>query len=135
LNPVLRIAERAHYLQEIKNLQHIMRKSWKIIKEIINKNKKKTKIFPKILINGKLSDNASDIANKFNLFFTEIGPSLDKKSHTQFPRVIFLINMRSIFSYILWMRRRWTAWWTLSGPVQWDGMTFPLPYLKKIRNP
>ena len=59
-----------------------MKKSWQIIKDIINKNKKKNQASPKIYINGHLSENSQDIANSFNKFFTEIGPTLDRKIPT-----------------------------------------------------
>ena len=79
LNHVLRITERHYYQQELSNCQNNMKKSWQLIKDIINKNKKKTQASPKIYINGHLSENSQDIANSFNKFFTEIGPILDAK--------------------------------------------------------
>ena len=64
---------------ELKDCQHNMRKSWLIIKNIINKNRKKSQKLPKITINGNLCDNSKKIAEGFNNFFTHIGPILDQK--------------------------------------------------------
>ena len=56
-----------------------MRKSWLIIKGVINKNHQTAQKLPKITINGKTCDNPKILAETFNNYFTHIGPILDKK--------------------------------------------------------
>ena len=76
---MLRITQRQHTQDEIKSCQNDMRKSWRIIKEVINKNLKKSTKLPKIRINGNLCEDPRRIAETFNNFFTNIGPILDQK--------------------------------------------------------
>jgi hypothetical protein len=47
--------------------------------KIINRNKKSKQKKLKLTINGKDCEDPSIIADSFNKFFTDIGPSLDKK--------------------------------------------------------
>jgi hypothetical protein len=79
LNHILRVAERNYYQNELSKNQNNLRKSWQIIKSIINKNQKKCQKTTKFLINGKMNEDLQDIADHFNKIFTEIGPNLDKK--------------------------------------------------------
>ena len=79
LTHILRIAERNHIQIELKSCKSDMRKSWKIIKEVINKNRKKSTTLPKLKINGKLCEDPKICANTFNHFFTNIGTTLDIK--------------------------------------------------------
>jgi len=75
----MRKAERAHYQDELLACKGNMRKSWRIIKDIINKNSNKTQKLPKITINGNLCENPQSIADGFNKYFSNIGPTLDRK--------------------------------------------------------
>ena len=47
----MRITQRNYIQAELKECQHNIRKSWQLIKEIINKNRTKTQKLPKITIN------------------------------------------------------------------------------------
>jgi hypothetical protein len=79
LKRVLRDCERSHYQELLTSNQHNLRKSWQVIKEVINRKKtcsQKTTIF---MINGMPTEDPALIANLFNNFFTNIGPVLDKK--------------------------------------------------------
>jgi hypothetical protein len=78
LNHILRSAERQYYQSQLENAQNNLRQSWKIIKEVINKNKKMQKK-SRFLINGNIIENTSEIAEAFNNFFINIGNELDKK--------------------------------------------------------
>ena len=55
-----------------------MKNLWKGIKDILNINKKETSHISQLLHNGRNINN-KDMANSFNEFFTEIGPTLDKQ--------------------------------------------------------
>jgi hypothetical protein len=49
LNKIMKKAERQHYQDELSKCQNNMRKSWAVIKEIINKNRQKSKKIQKLL--------------------------------------------------------------------------------------
>ena len=57
-----------------------IRKTWSIIKTIINKNKgdqiKQTEF---MLSDGSVTDDKEAVAEKFNDFFVNVGPNLAKK--------------------------------------------------------
>ena len=65
------------------------KKTWELIKTVINKRKIAKQKNIKLLINGKLTEDKKMIATAFNDFFTEIGENLDKTSQPvrliQFP--------------------------------------------------
>ena len=75
----MRSAEMRHYQSELTASKSNMKKTWQIIKQILNKNSQKMQKLPKILINGKLCEVSRVISETFNNFFTNIGPILDKK--------------------------------------------------------
>ena len=54
-----------------------LRKSWTVIKDIINKNRT-NKTQSAFMINNRLSEDKDKIANGFNKFFVEVGPTLEK---------------------------------------------------------
>ena len=54
-------------------------KSWKIIKQIINKRKNNATSNSQFIHDGKLIENSHDIANSFNDFFINVGPTLAQK--------------------------------------------------------
>ena len=78
LNKLLHIAEREHYNQLILNTKNNLKKSWQILKEIINK-KKSSGCSSRFLVNNKIITNKIDICNGFNTFFINIGPTLARK--------------------------------------------------------
>jgi exonuclease III len=82
LTKILKIIERNYIQSELANSKSDMKKTWKIIKEVINKNNNRNQNTPKIKINGNLCDDSQQIADAFNNFFTNIGPTLDKKIPT-----------------------------------------------------
>ena len=77
LQQLMKVAEK-HYYHDLLKYSNDMKKSWDIIKNIINKNQK-----AQIQSRFKIGDNliTSDkniICNKFNDFFVNIGPTLAK---------------------------------------------------------
>jgi hypothetical protein len=78
----LRNSERSYYQKQLLDNQHNLRKSWHIIKEVINRRKTKPQKVTTFTINGIATEDPSLIANFFNNFFTNIGPVLDKKIPT-----------------------------------------------------
>ena len=55
-----------------------MKKTWDVIKTVINKKKRATK-YSEFLVDGSLTDDLDVIANKFNEYFSNIGPNLANK--------------------------------------------------------
>ena len=58
--------------------KHNLKKSWNLLKEVINR-KKASSSCSRFLINNAVSTDKKNIANGFNSFFTNIGPSLASK--------------------------------------------------------
>jgi hypothetical protein len=90
LNHLIRNSERNHFLSELQKSQNNLRKSWIIIKNIINKIKSAPKP-NRFLINGNYIQDPSQIAESFNNSFVNIGQILDKKiPQTQTPPINFI---------------------------------------------
>ena len=64
---------RQHYQEKIHNNSGDIKKTWKIINEVINKSKKANKILKNE--NNEIIDQA-DIPNQFNKYFIELGDNL-----------------------------------------------------------
>ena len=77
LNTILRKADVQHYKELLETNKNNIRKSWQVIKEIINKNRVR-KEQSAFLINNRLTEDKTKIADGFNKFFVEIGPTLEK---------------------------------------------------------
>ena len=74
----MKVAEKCHYHDLLVKYSNDMKKSWGVIKSIINKNQK-----PHIQGRFKIGENLITIdneliSNKFNDFFINIGPTLAK---------------------------------------------------------
>ena len=52
-----------------------LRNSWRILKEVINKKKRST-VSSKFIVNNSVITDKKSVANGFNTFFTNIGPTL-----------------------------------------------------------
>ncbi len=57
-----------------------MKSTWKILNEITNRNRRRIEYTKEFLSGEKLINDGKEIANCFNNFFTNIGPSLAKKN-------------------------------------------------------
>ena len=77
LNKILSNAERAHYNEVFKMHKDNLQKTWRILKQIINKQKI-NKMNDTFRIKDKLSTNAVEICEHFNEFFINVGPALSK---------------------------------------------------------
>ena len=78
LNYLLTKSEREHYQTLLKNNANNMKKSWKILKEVINK-KKSSSSCSRFVVNNSITTNRKIIADSFNSFFIDIGPNLASK--------------------------------------------------------
>ena len=78
LNHILKKSERQHYSDLLTANKSNIKKTWQIMKNIVNKSKIK-KIQSKFkLPDGSDTENKTLISNKFNDFFINIGPNLAK---------------------------------------------------------
>ena len=78
LNNVLHNAERQHYNTLLKENQHSMKNSWKILKEVINK-KKQSALCSRFRVNNEYIDDKKAVSDGFNNFFVNVGANLAKK--------------------------------------------------------
>ena len=80
LNTILKKSQKQHYSDLLAANKSNIKKTWQIMKNIVNKNKMK-KIHSKFkLPHGSVTENKLLISNKFNDFFINIGPNLAKKN-------------------------------------------------------
>ena len=79
LNHILKIAEKKHYTDLLNNNKSNSKKTWKIMKGIINKNRSNSVNVRFKLRDGSLTTDKQLISERFNEFFVGIGPSLAKK--------------------------------------------------------
>ena len=68
LNHILRAAERKHYNDLIIQHKSNIKKTWSIIKQVINKNKYRPTC-EKFKHNGKIIDEGKEVSDHFNNFF------------------------------------------------------------------
>ena len=79
----IRLAKQMHYQSSFENHKHNVKKTWCLIKEIIQKNPTKEQFPDSFKVDGEMVSDKCNIANKFNLFFfTNIGPTLASKITT-----------------------------------------------------
>jgi hypothetical protein len=87
LNAVLRTTEREYYANRLQNYKTNLRRTWQVIRELINCNHNTNNCNQTFLdSDGTTNDNVS-IATKFNQYFVNVGPSLANKipsSHTDY---------------------------------------------------
>ena len=78
LQKTLRFAERDYYDSKFLQYKNDLVKSWKILKQVINR-RKKSKTTSKFLIGSKIVTDNKEIAESFNKFYVNIGASLASK--------------------------------------------------------
>jgi len=78
LERTMRNAERMHYETLFHKYKDNLRKSWAVIKGMINKGQKHPPQ-NKFFINDKITDNGQEIADAFNNFYLNIGPNTRNK--------------------------------------------------------
>ena len=78
LQRLLKTAEKIHYQDLLLKYKDNLKKSWSIIKGIINKNKRQENQKKFKLNDGSITDNKQVISDRFNDFFVNIGPTLAK---------------------------------------------------------
>ena len=92
-------AEKCHFNDLIKSYKGNSKKTWEVIKNVINK-KKTSSGFPEFFIDGCLVSEPQVIADKFNDYFCNIGPNLAKNipsTTNSFKAFLKDANTESIF--------------------------------------
>ena len=80
LNPLSLSLKRIYYSSKILGFKTNTKKTWRVMKEIIGKARNSESSLPiKLVIEKKEVTEIKDIAEKFNNFFTNVGPNLAKK--------------------------------------------------------
>ena len=75
----IRLAKTHYYKYQFEKYKNDIRKTWGTIKHVLNKHKKSNSFPSYFLMDGMKITNENEIAENFNKFFTEIGPSLSNK--------------------------------------------------------
>ena len=75
-------AKRIYYVDIFTQFKNNIKQTWKVIKETLHKNKF-AKISQRFCHLGKIIDNPQDIANAFNTYFINIGPSIAEQIHSR----------------------------------------------------
>ena len=96
----MKIAERDYYSNKLLSVKSNLRKTWDIIKGIINKKRAHTPIV-KLQINGKESTDKKEISNQFVEFFTNVGKSLDDKIPNPIKTHLITLNTEIMYPSIL----------------------------------
>ena len=76
LNQCIRTAKKEYYVNEFTKYKNDIRKTWDTLKSIICKNKMKSEYPRNFIDRGQQIAGDKNIADKFNEYFTQIGPSL-----------------------------------------------------------
>ena len=76
LNQCIRTAKKEYYVKEFTRYKNDIRKTWDTLKGIICKNKMKSEYPRNFIDRGQQIAGDKNIADKFNEYFTQIGPSL-----------------------------------------------------------
>ena len=77
LSHLLKVSEKQYYQESLEKHRSNMRKTWEIIKMVINKNKNKT-TNSEFLVNNRLTTDKTKVANGFNKYFVNVGATLAK---------------------------------------------------------
>ena len=95
LNHLLKISKRNHYDDKFENAKGNLKQTWKILNEIINKRKTRSKMPSTFIHNNQEISDPFRIANKFYEYFTNVGPSLASKlPNSRIPYETYLSNNR-----------------------------------------
>lgn len=146
LNKLLRQGEREHYDNLFKENIGNIKKSWELIKEVINKSKN-VKKDAEFIIDGKKENNSKLIANAFNQFYLDIGTKLSQtlpsveRSFASFmpaanPNSLFLRPASGIEveNIICDMKKKSPGWDGLSSVVIKDTLPYFIDTLTSLIN-
>ena len=82
LNHLIRIAKRTYYDSKLEDANNDLRRTWKLVNEVINKRQNNPCPPTSFKSDGKTITDPMDIADRFCKYFTNIGPNLASAIHT-----------------------------------------------------
>ena len=97
-NTLKRIMKQNYYRDLFDKYKYDIRKTWGIIRTIINKNNDKSNIADSFHINNKEINNPTDIANSFCDYFTNVGPQLSNQIPQSRHTYVQYLNKQNITS-------------------------------------
>ena len=103
---ILKKEEKNYYRSEIHSNKNNLRKVWDIIKQVVNR-KKGSKIHEKFIHNDKEIADPKAIADGFNNYFVNIGPTLASKYLTAFFHTEDFFLKTWIFHYSWKQQMKW----------------------------
>jgi hypothetical protein len=80
----IRNAKKIYYQNCFEKFKNDIKNTWAVIKDIINRSKKKKDISKHFLVNGKNITDSKLIAVHFNNFFVSVGPALARNISSPF---------------------------------------------------
>ena len=72
----IRAAKREYYFKTFTSQKNVMKKTWKTIDETLNRRKNKSKFPSEFIVNNRSIADQKEIADQFNIFFSNIGSTL-----------------------------------------------------------
>ena len=72
----MRAAKREYYFKTFTVQKNDMKKTWKTIDETLNRRRNKSKFPSEFIINNRSIADHKEIADQFNIFFSNIGSTL-----------------------------------------------------------
>ena len=72
----IRAAKREYYFKTFTSHKNDMKKTWKTIDETLNRRKNKSKFPSEFIVNNRSIADQKEIADQFNIFFSNIGSTL-----------------------------------------------------------
>lgn len=79
LHHLIRISKKRYYKEKFEQTKNNIRQTWSIINEIINKQKTRKNLPKAFRYNNSEITDPLDIANQFNEYFANVGPTLAEK--------------------------------------------------------
>ena len=98
----IRLAKINYYGQLFEKCRGDIKRTWSIINDILNRNKKSSGFAKYFVINGEKISDPKVIANNFNSFFSNVGPSLSnniKCNTTKTVKSYLKMTITSSFSF------------------------------------
>ena len=102
LTHLLRIAKKEYYNTLLLNYKNDLKKSWQVLNDIINKRKRKNKLPMKFKHNNTYISDPQIIANQFNKYYINVGPTLAAKIPPQTSDPI--LNMKGTYTNSMFLR-------------------------------
>ena len=103
LNSTIKLTKANYYRDKFNSAKTNIKNTWNIINSLLNKNCH-TNIPPKLNCGGQPTSDPTVIANAFNNYFTQVGPSLNKnipRANTAYSDYLKDPNINSLFSPLL----------------------------------